>query len=125
MQLIERRIRRAVAELNDQVALYQRYQTADATVVEASLQQIGRALEAGEADPVQMALVQSRTLSPGWRAAGLFCAANRPRSSWRVWSAICLCRQRRWRREPRARRRPWQGQRQRPFTDVLATEKTG
>ncbi|MBN2362191.1 MAG: TolC family protein, partial [Deltaproteobacteria bacterium] len=56
-------VRRAVEELRGRVALVERHDSVDATVVEASLGQIDRALDAGEVDLVQMALLQRRILA--------------------------------------------------------------
>lgn len=60
---IENRVQRVVEELRGRVFLLQRHGAADQSVVDDSLRQINRALDLGEADPVQMALLQSRTLA--------------------------------------------------------------
>jgi len=62
LQRLALRVRRALDQLKGQVSLYQRYSEADRDWVDKSLAQIEQALEAGEADLVQLALVQSRTL---------------------------------------------------------------
>ncbi|MBI5547987.1 MAG: TolC family protein [Deltaproteobacteria bacterium] len=60
-QELESQIRRTVEELADQAALVERYHEAE-PVLDKGLALLRRALEAGQADLVQMALVQNRTL---------------------------------------------------------------
>lgn len=60
---IEGGVRHALEELRGRVALVDRHRTVDTTVVDDSWQQINRALEAGEADLVQMTMLQRRTLA--------------------------------------------------------------
>jgi len=61
-QRLDLRVRRALDDLKGRVALHQSYAAADEEWVDRSLTKVQRALEVGEADLLQLALVQSRTL---------------------------------------------------------------
>ena len=61
-QGIQGRVRETMDELTSRVALYERYKASDASVVDRSLAQIRATIEAGQADLIQMAIVQRRAL---------------------------------------------------------------
>jgi hypothetical protein len=56
-------VRRTVEELRGRFTLVERHSTVDVTVVEQSLIQLNRALDAGEVDLVQLAMLQRRALA--------------------------------------------------------------
>lgn len=62
VQELESQVRRTVEELAGQAALVERYRAAE-PMLDGGLALLRRALEAGQADLLQMALVQNRTLS--------------------------------------------------------------
>ena len=61
-QRIARRVRRTFDALGGTAQLYAQYRVSDRDFVVRSIEQIHKAIEAGEADMVQMATVQRRTL---------------------------------------------------------------